>query len=152
MKTFKTIATGLYLSGALLMGSAQAANEEVIDAIEGYLMFSEYSGATMRPEQIPAEEWGSIFVIDTRDAGQYAEDHIPGAVNIEWRQILERRDEIPTDRQVLVYCNTGSLSSQAGLILRLAGYDNVRILQDGFTGWKAAGGFEAHERALEEVQ
>jgi hypothetical protein len=26
--------------------------------------------------------------IDVRDAGQFSKDHIPGAVNIEWRQVF----------------------------------------------------------------
>lgn len=87
-------------------------------------------------------------MIDARDAGQYTKDHIPGALNIEWRQVLARRAELPRDRMVLLYCNTGTLSAQAGLALRLAGMDNVRILQDGFVGWKAKGGFDAHRRAV----
>ena len=141
---------GATLACAVLVSPLQANQDAVIDAMEGYLMFQEYQGATIRPEQIPGEEYDNIFVIDTRDAGQFQEGHIPGAVNIEWREIIERRDEIPTDQQVLVYCNTGSLSAQAGVMLRLAGFNNVRILQDGFTGWQQAGGLEAFERAMAE--
>ncbi|QGT79436.1 rhodanese-like domain-containing protein [Guyparkeria halophila] len=158
MKITPTHKSGL-IAGAIACGlilgatsPVMAENEALIDAMEGYVMFADYQGATIRPEQIPAEQWEQMTVVDTRDAGQYAEDHIPGAINIEWRQILERRDKLPRDEMVLVYCNTGTLSAQAGLILRLAGMDNVRILQDGFTGFKAAGGFEANARAQEESQ
>ncbi|MGV0951581.1 MAG: rhodanese-like domain-containing protein [Azonexus sp.] len=45
-----------------------------------------------------------------------------------------------------MYCNTGSLSAQAGFALRVAGYENVRILQGGFAEWKAKGGFDASSR------
>jgi rhodanese-related sulfurtransferase len=114
-----------------------------------YLMFVDYGGATIRPEQIPAEDWERLYVIDTRDAGQYEEGHIPGAVNIEWRQVLDRRDEMPQDRTVLVYCNTGTLSAQAGFALRLAGMENVRILQGGYREWQEMGGFDAYRRAVE---
>jgi rhodanese-related sulfurtransferase len=48
---------------------------------------------------------------------------------------------------VVVYCNSGSLSAQAVFALRLLGYDNVKVLQDGIEGWKKKGGFEAHARA-----
>ena len=44
---------------------------------------------------------------------------------------------------MLLYCNTGTLSAQAGFALRVAGYDNVHILQGGFAEWKAKGGFDA---------
>jgi len=67
----------------------------------------------------------------------------------EWRQVLEARSELPSDRQLLLYCNSGTLSAQAGFALRVAGMDNVRILQGGFQEWQQAGGFEANQRALE---
>jgi rhodanese-related sulfurtransferase len=125
-----------------------AADIPAIKAMEDFLDFSEYGGGTILPEQIPAEDWKNIHVIDTRDAAQYQASHIPGAVNIEWRQVLARRAEIPRDKMVLVYCNTGTLSAQAGFALRVAGMDNVRILQGGYNEWKTKGGFEANKLAI----
>lgn len=122
-------------------------NPVVVDAISAYMDFSEYSSSLIWPEQIPKEDWKKVFVVDARDAAQYATDHIPGAVNIEWRQAVARRAELPRDRMVVMYCNSGSLSAQAVFALRLLGYDNVKVLQDGLEGWKKKGGFEAHARA-----
>ena len=122
-------------------------NPAAVKAIEEYLDFTEYGSSLIWPEQIPAEDWKNVFVVDARDAAQYAKGHIPGAVNIEWRQAVARRGELPKDRMVVVYCNSGSLSAQAVFALRLLGYDNVKVLQDGYEGWKAKGGFEAHRRA-----
>jgi rhodanese-related sulfurtransferase len=48
-------------------------------------------------------------VIDARDAAQYAKEHIPGAVNIEWRQVMAKSGDIPKNKPVLIYCNTGGL-------------------------------------------
>jgi len=48
---------------------------------------------------------------------------------------------------VVMYCNSGSLSAQAVFALRLLGYDNVKVLQDGIEGWRKKGGFDAHARA-----
>ena len=53
----------------------------------------------------------------------------------------------PKDKPVLIYCNTGTLSAQAGFALRLAGYENVRILQGGYAEWKAKGGLDAAAKA-----
>jgi rhodanese-related sulfurtransferase len=119
----------------------------LIDEISGYLEFIDYGGAVIFAEQIPRAEYSKMMVIDARDAGQFSKAHIPGAVNIEWRKVLEQRAKIPKDKMVLIYCNTGSLSAQAGLALRLAGYDNVKILQGGFEEWKAKGGLDANARA-----
>jgi rhodanese-related sulfurtransferase len=119
----------------------------LIDEISGYLEFIDYGGAVIFAEQIPRAEYSKMMVIDARDAGQFSKAHIPDAVNIEWRKVLEQRAKIPKDKMVLIYCNTGSLSAQAGLALRLAGYDNVKILQGGFEEWKAKGGLDANARA-----
>lgn len=120
----------------------------VIDEMAGYLDFVDYGGGVIFAEQIPEEEYKKMFIIDARDKDQFDKSHIPGAVNIEWRQVLNKRNEIPKNKPVLIYCNTGSLSAQAGFALRMAGYDNLRILQGGFEEWKAKGGLKANQRAV----
>lgn len=138
----------LVVACALVSPLASAdADKAAIKAMEDYLAFVDYGGATIFPEQIPKEDWPRFHVIDARDPAQYDKEHIPGAVNLEWRQALEKRAAIPKDKSVLIYCNTGSLSAQAGFALRVAGYDNVRILQGGFAEWKAKGGFDAAAKA-----
>jgi rhodanese-related sulfurtransferase len=134
------------LSFAPALASADE-NIEAVKAMEEYLAFVDYGGGTISAEQIPKEDWKRFYVIDARDKEQFDKEHIPGAVNLEWRQVLEKRASIPKDKPVLIYCNTGSLSAQAGFALRVAGYENVRIIQSGFVDWKAKGGFDAAENA-----
>jgi len=142
----------LLLAIALISAPALASeNPEVADAIEGYMDFTEYGSSIIWPEQIPAEDWNKITVIDARDAAQYAKEHIPGAINIEWRKIPGRRAEITKDHMVLIYCNTGSLSAQSVFAMRLMGWENVKVLQDGIEGWTKKGGFEANKRASQPV-
>jgi rhodanese-related sulfurtransferase len=137
------------VAAAITMSSPAMADPKavLIDEISGYLEFIDYGGAVIFAEQIPRAEYSKMMVIDARDAGQFSKAHIPGAINIEWRKVLEQRAKIPKDKMVLIYCNTGSLSAQAGLALRLAGYDNVKILQGGFEEWKTKGGLDANARA-----
>lgn len=132
-------------SGAMLFSPATFADIKAvaIDEMEAYLDFVDYGGGTIFPEQIPRDEWKNFYVIDARDKVQFANEHIPGALNLEWRRVLAERKSIPKDKPVLIYCNTGSFSAQAGFALRVAGYDNVRILQGGFNEWKTKGGFDA---------
>ncbi|HRD72569.1 MAG TPA: rhodanese-like domain-containing protein [Aquimonas sp.] len=118
---------------SLLADEPEAA---VLDAMSGYMDFAEYGGSLIWPAQIPAEDWSKILLIDARDAAQFDKEHIPGAIHIEWRQVLARRDEIPKDRMVVIYCNSGSLSAQAVFALRVLGWENVKVLQDGMQGWK----------------
>ena len=147
----RTTCTVAALVFGLMMGStsALAASDAAVKEMEAYLDFVDYGGATILPEQIPEPDWKKFTLIDARDADQFPREHIPGAVNIEWRQALARRAELPKDKPVLIYCNTGSLSAQAGFALRVAGMEIVRILQGGFSEWKAKGGFEAYRRATE---
>jgi rhodanese-related sulfurtransferase len=141
----KTTLAALALAAASL---AQADNKAVaVDEMEAYLEFVDYGGGVIFAEQIPADEWKKMFVIDARDAAQFAKGHIPGAVNMDWRTVLAQRQTIPKDKPALIYCNTGSLSAQAGFALRVAGWDNLRILQGGMEEWKAKGGFDAAARA-----
>ena len=143
----KTFAA-LFASLALITAPVHAdENPVVIDAIAGYMDFSEYGSSLIWPEQIPADDWKKVFIVDARDAAQFAREHIPGAINIDWRQAVARRAELPKNRMVVMYCNSGSLSAQAVFALRLLGYDNVKVLQDGIEGWKKKGGFDAHKRA-----
>ncbi len=136
-------------SVAFVSISAGAAEAKAIamDEMAAYLEFVDYGGATIFPEQIPKEAYATMLLIDTRDASQFGKEHIPGAIHIEWRQVLAKSAKIPKNKPVLLYCNTGSLSAQAGFALRVAGWENVRILQGGYAEWKAKGGMDAYLKA-----
>lgn len=143
-----TLAAATAASLLLLAPAAHADKlADATDVMEAYLEFVDYGGGVIFAEQIPKDEWPKMLVIDARDAGQFAKGHIPGAINMDWRQVLAQRNDIPKNKPVLVYCNTGSLSAQAGFALRVAGWENVRILQGGMEEWKAKGGFEAAAKA-----
>ena len=132
-----------------LSPGAHAGDDTVVKVMEDYLELVDYMGGTILPRQIAHEDRKDFYVIDARDAGQYQKEHIPGAVNIEWRQVLARRAELPRDKSILLYCNSGTLSAQAAFALKLAGVENVLILQGGLSQWKADGGFGAQRRATQ---
>ena len=125
------------ISLGLLSSLSVKANEAVIEAMGEYLMFQEYESGIILPQQIDQSVFDAVTWIDTRDSEQFDKQTIPGAIHIEWRQVIERMDEIPADRKVIVFCNTGSLSAQAAFALRVAGFDNVVVMQSGFLGWLA---------------
>lgn len=131
---------------------AIADDKAPIDATEGDLEFVDYGGATIFPEQIPKDDWQKFFAIDARDKDRFAKEDIPGAINIEWCRALAERSRLPKDKPVLLYCNTGTLSAQAGFALRVAGYEYVRILQSGYTAYKAKGRLDAAVKAAGAVR
>jgi rhodanese-related sulfurtransferase len=124
-----TVALGVHAAPAV-------AQDAAIEAMQEYLMFQDYESGIILPQQIDQSVFETALFIDTRDAGQFEEGTIPGALNIEWREVLDRIDEIPEDRMTILFCNTGSLSAQAAFALRVAGRSNVVVMQTGFTGWQ----------------
>ena len=119
-----------------LHGLPALAQDAAIDAMQDDMMFSDYEAGIIPPRQIDRTVFDTALLVDTRDAAQFAEGTIPGAVNIEWREVLDRIDEIPEDRMTVLLCNTGSLSAQAAFALRVAGRSNVVMMQSGLGGWQ----------------
>jgi len=76
------------------------------------------------------------FIVSVRSAEHYALGHIPGAINIPWKEIAKEANlaKLPTDRQIVTYCYTGHTGQVAATILGLLGYDVVN-LKYGIMGW-----------------
>lgn len=110
--------------------------QTVIETLDEYAGFAPYDAGIILPEQITPDVFGDFTFIDTRNAEAFGTATISGAQNIEWRAVFARVDEIPTDRQVVLFCDTGALSAQSAFGLRALGYENVLILQTGFRGWQ----------------
>ena len=85
----------------------------------------------------------SPLLIDVREASEYAEGHVPGAINIPLRTLTYNLDKIPADSPVIVYCASGHRAGTALAALQLLGYDNVKSFPG---GWKAWSGAEAKSR------
>ena len=113
-----------------LSGPVLAQDDAVAEAIVDYMDFATYESGIILPQQIDQAVFGAATFVDTRDAEQYEAGHIPGAIHIEWREIPGRIDELPEDGMVILYCNTGSLSSQATFAARLMGRENVLVLNN----------------------
>ncbi|WP_333474169.1 rhodanese-like domain-containing protein [Paenibacillus gyeongsangnamensis] len=60
---------------------------------------------------------------------------IPGAKNIPLSQLSRRIDEIPKDRDLLLYCRSGMRSKSAARILRKRGFVRLILLQGGINAW-----------------
>jgi hydroxyacylglutathione hydrolase len=78
-------------------------------------------------------------VVDVRGESEWRGGHLPGAVLIPLPQLRERLDEIPSDRPVVVHCQSGGRSAIAASVLRAAGREAVATLTGGYAAWVQAG-------------
>lgn len=130
------------VAAAVLLIAPARAESPAVEAMREYMEFATYEAGIIVPQQISKDIFDSVVFIDTRDAAQFAKETIPGARHIEWREVLGRLSDIPRDKKVILFCNTGSLSAQAAFALRVAGRDNVLVLQTGIEGWKRDAAFK----------
>ncbi|NBB90975.1 MAG: rhodanese-like domain-containing protein [Spirochaetes bacterium] len=66
-----------------------------------------------------------FIVVDVRTPAEYRSGHIPGAVNIDHRQIGERPPEVDREALIVTYCRSGARASRAQATLERMGFENV---------------------------
>src|SRR5262249_14319946 len=86
-------------------------------------------------------------VIDVREPEEFANGHVPGAVNLPQADLATRLDELPCDRPVFVICQGGFRSLRAAQLLSQCGIANVASVKGGTEAWRAAGGELIRESA-----
>jgi rhodanese-related sulfurtransferase len=78
------------------------------------------------------------LLLDVRNPDEWQAGHAEGAAWIPMSQLAERQEELPTDREIVVICKTGSRSAQVAKALLAAGYGAVNVA-GGSEAWQAAG-------------
>ena len=115
------------------------------------------SAALERVREIPPEEARQILAagggdgwhfLDVREPEEFAAGHVPGARSsprgfLEVKADLEhpKRDPWLADRsrRLILYCGGGHRSALAAATLQEMGFEDVRSLAEGWTGWKKRG-------------
>ena len=81
------------------------------------------------------------LLIDVREAEDWEEGHVPGAVHMPRGTIeLDIEEKAPAlDTPIICHCGGGSRSALVAESLQRMGYTNVKSLVGGFKAWKLAG-------------
>ncbi len=95
----------------------------------------------MVPEVALTKVAQGAMLVDVRTPEEYAEGHLPEAVNIPFEQIAEAfaKQGIAKDTPVVVYCRSGRRSGIAKESLEKAGYQEV-YNGGGYDSLKASAG------------
>ncbi len=84
------------------------------------------------------------FLLDVRTPAEVEAGTIPGATNIPLDELRERMEELPSDRELFVFCKVGLRGYLACRILEQEGYD-CKNLTGGYTTYRAAVGMLTEE-------
>jgi rhodanese-related sulfurtransferase len=95
----------------------------------------------------------AALVVDAREAAEYAEGHIAGALSLPYNDALGEPDKVKAldsgGRPIVVYCSGGDceLSIDLAKLLLGAGKRKVLVYQGGYPEWQGAGNPVAHGTA-----
>ncbi|MFD1513115.1 sulfurtransferase [Halomarina rubra] len=94
-------------------------------------------------------------VVDTREQWEYEEGHLPGAVRLDWQELVDDDtrgvrpeadlrallDErgISPEKRVVLYCNTARRISHTYVVLRHLGYEDLAFYEGSLTEWEEEG-------------
>jgi len=105
-----------------------------------------------------AIDGGETTLLDTREAWEYEEGHLPGAIRLDWMELVDEETRgvksaseieslladrgIDTDRErrIILYCNTSRRLSHTFVVLRSLGFEDVTVYEGSMTEWTDAGG------------
>jgi phage shock protein E len=79
-----------------------------------------------------------FFLLDVRTPQENATHAIPGSYLIPLQDLRYRMNELPKDKEIVVYCRVGNRSAYACSHLSRMGY-NVKNLEGGIMIWNMVG-------------
>ena len=104
-------------------------------AVSSALPFASASPVTIEPVDRDLllgflADSSTMTLIDARSPAEFAEQHLPGAINIPFDAVKANEELLPEDpaRPVVVYCQTGKRAGRLREQLLARGYEDVRVL------------------------
>lgn len=90
------------------------------------------------------EQKRAVF-IDARPKDQYDEGHIQKAISLPWQEVdsyfMAVATQLDDQVKIITYCDGESceLSHELALFLKEMGFNNVKVLVNGWSSWQEAG-------------
>ena len=78
-----------------------------------------------------------IYILDIREADAFNAGHITASKNIPSNDLIRRSNEISNfDKAIVLVCEMGNISPNAGENLKKEGFQNIMILNGGLNQWR----------------
>lgn len=89
-------------------------------------------------ELVALSNEGKTVILDLRSADDFNEGRITNSINIPFKDLDDRSHEIPSneEKQIVLICEMGSNSGNAGEQLMKLGFKDILILSGGISQWK----------------
>ncbi len=97
---------------------------------DGYVALAQWN-------EVASLDPNTTLLLDVRRPDERAHGFIPGSINIPLDELRQRLNELPRDRQIIAYCQSGQRSYNAARILSQHGF-RVRNLTGSYRTWKNA--------------
>ena len=105
---------------SLMFSSVQAAGVQNVDS---------------RTAQKMLQENTEVYLLDVRTPQEYFQARLAGAHLIPIDKFMNRINEVPVDRPLMIYCAVGARSSQVAEYLARKGYPEIYDLRGGIEAW-----------------
>ena len=107
--------------------------------IRGYFSDRDNTELVSREELLERARDELVTVLDVRPPDEFAQGHLPGALNIQPHELEASLDELNPAQEIVAYCRGAYcvFSFEAVATLRARGF-KARRLEDGFPEWRAA--------------
>lgn len=132
----------LLLFDALAMSFRQLKLAKNCHAHERVSHLIDYEGFCNPMDMTPQElrerldKGDDLFVLDVREPNEWSAGHLEQATHIPMREVPARLNDLPRDREMVVYCRSGARSANVQQFLRSNGFSNVRNLTGGLQAWR----------------
>lgn len=81
----------------------------------------------------------AIHLVDVREAHEWNEGHVPGALHRPLSELATWAGDLPDDRPVIFYCLSGGRSGQALSWCKSAGHPVEGHMGGGISAWRMQG-------------
>jgi rhodanese-related sulfurtransferase len=93
----------------------------------------DHLGPRQAAERLRSDE--PPLLIDVREDWEVQIAALPGSRHVSLGTLTARLDELPADRDIILYCHHGTRSLQAARWLERQGYDRLANLDGGIDEW-----------------